>query len=97
MKDCNIKTREMFGVEYVYPDGSGSYDIFPSLIEAEEYAKDENRFSEGCIPLYIFKSVFNEERIYFNEDAKAWNYDDFSDTMVDGRLIVNSLNINPYI
>ena len=76
------KVKKMFGVERAYIDGRQTYEIFPSLIGAENFCRESDIWNDEHIPLWIFSADFNSELIFFDELANGWNYEDYSDTIL---------------
>jgi hypothetical protein len=89
----NVET--MFGVEHAYIDGRTTYDIFPSIKEAENFCNQSSFWNNEHIPLFIFQAEFNKEHVYIDEDLGCWTYDDFSDTIVSNYKILKEMNTDP--
>jgi hypothetical protein len=85
------KVKTMFGVEHAYINGQKTYEIFPSLIEAEIFSQNSDFWNNSHIPLFIFQADFNSDLIYKEEDG-GWNYDDFNDTIVGNYKKIKVLN-----
>lgn len=90
-----MDVRKMYGVEYTYSNGSGSYDIFETLEDAKKYCSNSKRWNENLIPLFIFSADFNSELVYFDEMSQGWNYDDYSDTILGNYAEIKHLNDKP--
>jgi hypothetical protein len=73
----NAKT--FYAVEYNSVNDRQTFDIFPTLREANSFVKKILSFGKYYKPLFIFKADFNN---YFQEENGSWNYDDYSDTIV---------------
>ena len=87
----------MFGVEHYYAsEDSSTYEIFPTLSEAETFCADNSFWSDGHYPLFIFKAEFNRDRIFREKEPRGrWNYDDYSDTIVEYEDFFVEINQRP--
>ncbi len=74
-----METKTFYAVEYQSIDERQTFDIFPSLKEANAFVKKISNFGKEYIPLFIFKADFKN---YFQEKNGCWNYDDYSDSIV---------------
>lgn len=84
--------KTMYGVEYQYIDEKNSFDIFENYEKAVDYVKMLLKTKEPQ-PLNIFKANFNEEYIYFDEDFKGWNYDEYYN-LISGKInIIETLEL----
>lgn len=86
-----IKTKRMYAVErFDVMDTHSTYEIFPSLKDALNFAEELKNWKGVHIPLYIFRAYFNKDRIYFED--RGWNYEDFSDTILSEAEILAEFN-----
>lgn len=88
LEKSNIK--EMFGVEHCYDDGASTYEIFETFSKAEMFCETKENWNKVNQPLFIFKANFNTEHIYKENDG--WNYDDFSNTILDDYEKIKTYN-----
>lgn len=81
----------MYAVErFDVMDTHSTYEIFPSLKDALDFAENLKTWKGVHIPLYIFRAYFNKDRIYFEDTS--WNYEDFSDTILSTTEILLEFN-----
>lgn len=82
---------KLYCVEHCRTDGGQTFEIFRTLTEAENFAKDKKNWNSTHLPLYIFSADFNEEYVYEEDDGNL-NYEDCYETM-DGEFeMIEMLN-----
>lgn len=86
-----MKLKRMYAIEKLdVMDNHSTYEIFPSLKKALDFADELKNWKGVHIPLYIFRAYFNKDRIFFED--KGWNYEDFSDTIISETEILAEFN-----
>lgn len=73
-----METQKMYAVEYK-TDSDSTYEIFENYNDALSFANSNEN------SIFLFTADFNKERIYL--DGVTWNYDDFSDTFINQKII----------
>ncbi|TRX34897.1 hypothetical protein [Flavobacterium restrictum] len=73
-----METKTFYAVEYNSINDRQTFDIFPTLKEANSFVKKVLSFGKDYKPLFIFKADFKN---CFQEENGSWNYDDYSDTI----------------
>jgi len=83
--------KRMYAVERLdVMDNHSTYEIFPSLKKALDFAVKLKTWKGVHIPLYVFRAYFNKDRIFFEDGS--WNYEDFSDTVISKTEILAEFN-----
>ena len=71
-----IIRNHFFAVEYRYADGSTTFDIFPTLQQADAYVLTFTN-PNNCLPELIWEADFDMDMVYQEKDG-SWNYDEYS-------------------
>lgn len=82
---------KLYCVEHCRTDGGQTFEIFRTLAEAENFAKEKKNWDSTHFPLYIFSADFNEEYVYEEDDGNL-NYEDCYGTMNGEYEMVEVLN-----